>query len=260
VEKYVVSSWLAESTAALDLATKGLVEPAMFACLHAATVARSTRTSCVLIARRRSIAGSVIPRRTHLPPSRSGPGPSNAPTLAAVFMTAANTLVSKHAIDRMQIQLIARDPPMLSLIVLAARHVFQTSRVLVERPARILYPIARSLATMLLTAVISASSCVTKGSAGPVWKKPQLRADADVTLSLPSVTKELRKRHSVCAFAVCHSTAAATSVESTAAPASVKLLNDRRLGGSHARWTLQPRDQATTLRQSTSAPVLAVAS
>jgi hypothetical protein len=232
----------------------------MFVCLHAATVVRFTRTSCVLIARTRSTAGSVIPRRTHPPLSKSGLGPSNAPTLAAVFMTAANTPVSKHAIDRMQIQLIARDPPMLSLIVLAARHVFQTSRVLVERHARILYRIARSLATTPLTVVTSASSHVTKGSAGPAWRKRQLRADADATLFLLSVTKEPWKRHSVCAFAVCHSTAAATSAESTAAPASVKLPNDRRLGGSHARWTLQPRGQATTLRQSTSVPVLAVAS
>jgi len=86
-------------------------------------------------------------------------------------MTAANTLVSKPAIDRMQIQLIARDPPMLSLIVLAARRVFQTSRVLVERPVRIQYRIARSLATIPLTAVTSASSHVTKGSAGPAWRK-----------------------------------------------------------------------------------------
>ena len=171
VEKRVVSSWPAESTAALDLATKGLVELAMFVCLHAATVARSTRTSCVLIARRRSTAGSVIPRRTHPPLPKSGPGPSNAPTLAVVFMTAANTLVSKPAIDRMQIQLIARDPPMLSLIVPAARHVFQTSRVLVERPARILCRIAQSLATTPSTVVTSASSHVTKGSAGPAWRK-----------------------------------------------------------------------------------------
>lgn len=141
---------------------------------------------------------------------------------------------SKRATARSQTQLIVHGPLTLSLTALAVRRVFQTCQVPAERRAKIPYRTAQSLVTALLTAVTNASSHVIKANADLVWRQLLSRVDADVTPSPPSVIKELKKHHSVCAFAVSHLTAVDTNVENTAVPENAKLPSDKQIEGSHA--------------------------
>lgn len=232
----------------------------MFAFLHAATAVKFRRTSCAAIVRRRSTADSVTPQLTALPLLRSGLDLSSARTSAVVSMIAASMLANKRVTGRTPTQPIVHGPRMLLLIVLVARRVCQKFRMLVERLAKILYRTVPSLATTPLTAVTSASSRVIRASAGLAWRQSPLHADADAIRSLRSVIREPRRLHSVCVSAVLHSTVVDTSVVSIVALASAKQPSDRQPEGSHALWTQQLDDLETTLRQSTFARALAVAS
>jgi hypothetical protein len=249
--KCVARWWLVESTVAPGLVMKVHVELAMFAFRHAATVARSRRTSCVV---------SLILKQMVPPPLKNGPDPSSVRTHVAVYSIAANMPAKKHAINRTPPLPIAHGLPMLLLIAPVARHGSLRYLMLVERPVRILSKTARSLVTRLLTAVTSASSPVIKASVYLAWRKSLLHADAVAPPPPRSAIRELRRLHSACAFVVFHSIVDDTSVVSIVAPESAKQPSDKRIGESHDLWTQHLKDQGRTLRLSISVPDHAVAS
>jgi hypothetical protein len=108
--------------------------------------------------------------------------------------------------------------------------------------------------------VTSASNRVIRASAGPAWRLSPLRADVGAIHSPQFVIRELRSLLNVCVFVVLHSIAGDMSAASTAVLVSVKPLNARRLAGSHALWTQQPKERETTLKQNIFARVPVVAS
>ncbi|KAJ8106685.1 hypothetical protein OPT61_g9372 [Boeremia exigua] len=195
-----------------------------------------------------------------LPLSRSGLGSSSVQTHVVVSLIAGNMLASSRVIDRIRTRPIVHDLQMSSRTVLVARRICQRYRARDVRRARMPSRIARSRAIVLFDAATSANSCATKASAGHVWRQSPLHADADATPSTQFVTKEPRKRPSVCAFAVSPSIADGTSVASTAVLGSVKLPSGKQVEGNLAPWNRQRKGLATTLRQSISAHGRAVAS
>jgi hypothetical protein len=213
-----------------------------------------------VIVKRRSIAASVILQKMALPRLKNGPDLSSVPTHVAVFSTAANMRVSKRATDRTRTQHIVRDLPTSLLTALVARRVCLKFRTPVEKPVRILYQIARNHATLPSTVAISASNHVIRASACLVWRPSPLHADVDGTPFPPSVIRAPRRLHSACAYVVLPLTADDTSAVSIVALASVKQPSDKPTEGSHALWTQHLNVLETTSKQSTSAPVRAVAS
>ncbi|KZM23183.1 nucleic acid binding [Ascochyta rabiei] len=203
---------------------------------------------------------SVILQWMVLPQSKNGLDRSNVQTRVVVSSTAASMPANKHATDRTPIRLTVHDLPTLSPTVLAARRVFHSYQMLVERTVGTPFRTAQSLATQHSTVVTNASRRAIKANAGPVWRRSRLHVDVVVQRLPRSAIKEPRRLHSACASVVSRSTVDDTSAVSTVALESAKPPSGKQTEGSHALWTQPLNGLEKTSRQNTSAPVHVVVS